>query len=401
MRAQSPQPLLLEPVFLNDEKFGRHLHFVLPRFRAIAGEDGIAWLTAVAQIKEHVLLHEALKALVIGLDSTSKHSAQRRYCADVLSSTRLHLLHHSTQATHSTVMLTFLLSFHELLVWNNAKSWMMHLWGMSQFVRAMGPQAFTSPLTRMTFRWFRHFSVSCRRAAFALWALMMGQVPLDLFLRRRSFLAAPEWISEPWLDHSEKDLVDTAIDVLVHIPGLNEMVDLVVAGKESAGTLEAKVTSLIGGLHAWQSCHLEPYCLLHYSGAIDFSHLVRSLADGTLSDPHLARAIVLHLSTWLLLTRVNRDTFLPWSAASMVNDVLSICDEYSYHQQGAGILPWTFAIRVALFTDLGNAQLSRGSDLCNRLESRYSVNMLSSIIGSLPGPNTRMQFQNTSEASSE
>lgn len=169
VHAQSPQPLLLEPVFSNDEKFGRHLHFVLPRFRAIAGEDGIAWLTAVAQIKEDVLLHEALKALVIGLDSTSKHSAQRRYCADVLSSTRLHLSHYSTQATHSTVMLTFLLSFHELLVWNNAKSWMMHLWGMSQFVRAMGPQAFTSPLTLMTFRWFRHFSVSFpRKAAFAL-----------------------------------------------------------------------------------------------------------------------------------------------------------------------------------------------------------------------------------------
>ena len=176
------------------------------------------------------------------------------------------------------------------------------------------------------------------------------------------------------------------------------MVDLVVAGKEGASTLEAKVTSLIGGLHAWKTCHLEPYYLLQHGGAIDFGHLVRSLADGTLSDPHLARAIVLHLSTWLLLTRVNKDTYLPCSAASMVNDVLSICDEYSYHQQAAAILPWTFAIRVALFTDLGNAQLSRGSDLCNRLESRYSVNMLSSIIGSLPGPHTRMQFQDTEEA---
>lgn len=226
---------------------------------------------------------------------------------------------------------------------------------------------------------------------------MMEQVPLDLFLRRKSFLAAPEWISEPWLDHSEKDLVDHAIDVLVHIPGLNEMVDLVAAGKEGPLTLEAKVTSLIGGLHAWQSCHLEHYYWLQYGGAIDFNHLVQSLGKGALIDSHLARAVVLHLSTWLLLTRVNKDAFLPWSAASMVNDVLSICNEYSYHQEGAGILPWTFAIRVALFTDLGNAQLCRGADLCNRLESRYSVNMLSSIIGSLPGPNTRMQFQDTSE----
>lgn len=160
-REPSPPDVLLQsPSLTPDERFGRQLHFVLPRFKAIAGDEGYEWLARVAGQHEEPLLQGALKALVVGLDRNSTVAAQRRLCADVLPSTRRWLSHPDAPLSHSTVYLIFMLSFHELLVWSNAKAWMMHLWGLSKIIHHQGPQSFTAPFALRTFCWFRHISVS-------------------------------------------------------------------------------------------------------------------------------------------------------------------------------------------------------------------------------------------------
>ncbi|KAM0716676.1 hypothetical protein Q7P37_008121 [Cladosporium fusiforme] len=376
----NPQPLLREPRLSGDELFGRQLHFVLPRFKAIAGAEGLDWLTRVSKRKDNVLLQGALKALISGLDTTSKITTTRRRCTEVLPSARLWLSDPASRKSHDTVLLLFLLSFHELLVWSNAKAWMMHVWGLSEIMRAQGPRNFTAPFALKTFCWFRHFAVA-----------------LDILLRRRSYLEDADWMFEPWAEQGEKNMVDHAVDILVCVPGLIEKADLVLAGRESPMTLHTKASDLITGLHAWKSLHLDSYVLSNYSDITDFDELVGLIVDGKLVDAFLARAIVLHLSTWLLLTRFKMEAYLPWRAEEIVDNVLDICEEYSYHQAGAGIMPWTFAIRVALFTDLPRPPLSRGHELCTRLERHYSLNMMSDIIASLPGLNTKMRFDDADE----
>jgi len=105
---------------------------------------------------------------------------------------------------------------------------------------------------------------------------------------------------------------------------------------------------------------------------------------------------VLYLATWLLLTRLEPiyTVPLPWSIEYLTESILDICEEYSYRQSSSGVLPWTFAIRVALFTNFqdGDATRARGRDLCVRVESRYSVRLLSDIIASLPGTDEKLKF---------
>jgi hypothetical protein len=124
--------------------------------------------------------------------------------------------------------------------------------------------------------------------------------------------------------------------------------------------------------------------------------LVEMLHTGKLVDSILAQAVVLHFSTWLFLTRIDTIyvALLPWSVHYIIRSMLSICEEYSYHQDGMGVLPWTTAIRVALFTNLGDDEKmkSQGRALCVRLETRYSVRLLSDIIASLPGTDEVLKF---------
>ncbi|KAL1583095.1 hypothetical protein WHR41_08304 [Cladosporium halotolerans] len=383
-REPSPPDVLLQsPSLTPDERFGRQLHFVLPRFKAIAGDEGYEWLARVAGQHDEPLLQGALRALVVGLDRNSTVAAQRRLCADVLPSTRRWLSHPDAPLSHSTVYLIFMLSFHELLVWSNAKAWMMHLWGLSKIIHHQGPQSFTAPFALRTFCWFRHFSVA-----------------LDILLRRKSFLQEPSWMHNPWSEDGEKDLIDRAVDILVYVPGLIEKADLVMVGAESPKVLQSEAARLVGELWAWRTRCLNPYCLSHYGKIFKFDALARSIANGTFVDAFLARAIVLHLTTWLLLTRFRPGEQLLWPVGELVDTVLDICDEYAYRQDDAGMLPWTFSIRVALFTATDDASKPRGRELCNRLETRYSLHMLSDIIESLPGLNTKMQIHDTSASKS-
>jgi hypothetical protein len=56
--------------------------------------------------------------------------------------------------------LIFLLSYQELLVWNNAKAWMMHISGLSAVVQNLGPHAFKGAQERRTLQQSRLFLVS-------------------------------------------------------------------------------------------------------------------------------------------------------------------------------------------------------------------------------------------------
>jgi hypothetical protein len=58
------------------------------------------------------------------------------------------------------IHLVFLLSYQELLVWNNPKAWMMHIWGLSTVVQSLGPHAFKIVLELRTYRLIRLFNVS-------------------------------------------------------------------------------------------------------------------------------------------------------------------------------------------------------------------------------------------------
>jgi hypothetical protein len=58
------------------------------------------------------------------------------------------------------IHLIFLMSYQELLVWNNAKAWMMHISGLSAIVHNLGPHAFKGESERKTFQQIRLFKVS-------------------------------------------------------------------------------------------------------------------------------------------------------------------------------------------------------------------------------------------------
>jgi hypothetical protein len=68
----------------------------------------------------------------------------------------------NSDATRSLNMihLVFLLSYQELLVWNNPKAWMMHIGGLSTIVQTLGPYAFKGVLELRTYRLIRLFNVS-------------------------------------------------------------------------------------------------------------------------------------------------------------------------------------------------------------------------------------------------
>lgn len=219
---------------------------------------------------------------------------------------------------------------------------------------------------------------------------------MNIFLRSSSFLEAPKWQKLPWSDGSEKDLLDHVLDTLTFIPGLLGLSDRVRAGLNPTQDLDDGVTRVVAVLNTWRLKTLPQHMTPLFSDPANLEDLVERLSNGALVDSTVAQAVVLHFSTWLFLTRLNAvyAAVLPWSINYAVRNILSICEEYSYHQHGMGVLPWTTAIRVALFTNLGDDEKMRswGRDLCVRLETRYSVRLLSDIIASLPGTDEVLTF---------
>jgi hypothetical protein len=153
-------PLLRSPSMLQDELFGRQMNHVLVRFHAIAGTQSSDWLSLVSTVRDDRLVHNAFRALISGLDSTTTASVRRHRCAEILPAIRQRLS--SSDATRSLNMLhlVFLLSYQELLVWNNPKAWMMHIWGLSTIVQSLGPHTFKSTLELRTYRLIRLFNVN-------------------------------------------------------------------------------------------------------------------------------------------------------------------------------------------------------------------------------------------------
>jgi hypothetical protein len=199
-----------------------------------------------------------------------------------------------------------------------------------------------------------------------------------------------------WSNGAAKDLLDHVLDTLAFIPGLLGQSDRVRAGSDTMQDMDHGVLSVVGFLNSWRFDRLPQDIAVHHSGSTDLGDVVEILGNGSLVDSIVAQSVVLHLSTWLFLTRLDPSytALLPWSIDYTVRSILSICEEYSYRQQGMGVLPWTTAIRVALFTNLRDDEEMKawGCDLCVRLETRFSVRMLSEIIASLPGPDEMLKF---------
>lgn len=186
-----------------------------------------------------------------------------------------------------------------------------------------------------------------------------------------------------------KDLLDYVLDTLTFIPGLLGLSDQVRIDPSKTKSLDKGVARIVHALNEWRDSRLPQHMSSLGVDVFDFENVVKRLSDGTLVDTVLAQSVVLHFSSWLFLPRIDPIyvAMLPWSTHYIIRSILNICEEYSYHQQGMGILPWTTAIRVALFTSVGNDGTMQGwgRDLCVRLERRYSVRLLSDIIASLPG----------------
>jgi hypothetical protein len=226
--------------------------------------------------------------------------------------------------------------------------------------------------------------------------LTQDQVPLNVFLRRRSFLEGPEWLHVPWSDGGAKDLQDHTVDILVFVPGLLGETDRIRLEGATAKRLHAGVSRVFDALNIWRHQRLAQYCMLSPDKPVNLENVVQELSDGTLVNASIAQAVVLYLSTWLILTRLEPlcTIPLPWSIEYLTESILDVCEEYSYQQSPSGVLPWTFALRVALFTNLqdGDATRARGRSLCVRMESRCSVRLLSDIIASLPGQDEVLKF---------
>ena len=222
------------------------------------------------------------------------------------------------------------------------------------------------------------------------------QIPLNIFLRRRLFLETFKWHTVPWSDGGARDLLDYVLDTLTFIPGLIDLIDRVRADPNMKQRLDDSVTRIVGALNLWRLELLPQHMSPLLSDSADLRTSVERVSNGTLVDPIAARAIVLHLSTWLLLARLDIvcTTIFPWSVGYMVRSILSICEEYSYHQEGMGVIPWTTAIRIVHATRLDNDEELRSwcRDLCIRLERRYDVRLLSDIIAALPGPDEVLTF---------
>jgi hypothetical protein len=133
---------------------------VLVRFHAIAGPQNLEWLRLVSVIRDDKLVHDTFKALICGLDSTTATASRRRKCVEIMPAIRKRLSTlHGTRCLNM-VHLVFLLSYQELLVWNNPKAWMMHICGLSTIVQILGPDAFKGVLELKTLRQVRLFNVS-------------------------------------------------------------------------------------------------------------------------------------------------------------------------------------------------------------------------------------------------
>jgi hypothetical protein len=148
------------PTMLQDELFGRQMNHVLVRFHAIAGTQSSDWLSLVSTVRDDELVHNAFKALICGLDSTTTASVRRNRCAEIVPAIRQRLSSSDATRCLNMIHLVLLLSYQELLVWNNPKAWMMHIWGMSTIVQTLGPHAFKSVLELRTYRLIRLFNVS-------------------------------------------------------------------------------------------------------------------------------------------------------------------------------------------------------------------------------------------------
>lgn len=191
-------------------------------------------------------------------------------------------------------------------------------------------------------------------------------------------------------------MLDHVLDTLAFIPGLLGLSDRVRIEPGMTRDLDDGVNRVVDALNIWRSERLPEYLSTLLPDPTGLKDLAKMLSTGELVDSILAQAVVLHFSTWLFLTRIDTIyvALLPWSVNYVVRSMLSICEEYSYHQDGMGVLPWTTAIRVALFTNLGDdvKMKSWGRNLCVRLEARFSVRLLSDIIASLPGTDEVLKF---------
>ena len=98
--------------------------------------------------------------LAIGLCLPGPELAYRRWYKNILARFQDRLSNHQGFDLMNTLAVTIVLSYHELVVCNNPKAWVMHLNGMGRIIQMLGPVAFTSRPALHAFKWYRRFGVS-------------------------------------------------------------------------------------------------------------------------------------------------------------------------------------------------------------------------------------------------
>lgn len=211
---------------------------------------------------------------------------------------------------------------------------------------------------------------------------------MDILFRRPCFLSSTEWLTTPWsLDPSEKSPTDEIIDVLACIPGLLVQVDRVRSGSSTLEVLDALVTDYTDALERWRLRNLATI------PAMDMEAIIAAISEGSFENGQLAHSVALYLACLLFVTRIGSQYTekLPLPPQRLINGILRICEEYSCRREGHGLMPWLFPLRVALFTPLHFACVA-GTQVFDRVDQHYSVEIMTRIKTSLPGFNTQMSL---------
>jgi hypothetical protein len=237
---------------LQDELFGRQMDHVFVRFHAIAGFQNLEWLKLVSTIRNDKLVHDTFKALICGLDTTTSTPTRRQKCVEILPAIQKRLSSVHKTCCLNMVHVVFLLSYHELLVWNNPKAWMIHIWGLSTIVQTIGPAAFRGVLELKILKQVRLFNVSQHADLSGCLVADIHQVVLNLFLRRRSFLETPQWLQVPWSGGVTKGLLDHAVDIILCVPGSLAECDRIRNEGATTARLHGEVTRIIHALDVWR-----------------------------------------------------------------------------------------------------------------------------------------------------
>lgn len=298
---------------------------------------------------------------------------------------------------------TMVVSLFELLIRNNAMSWLIHLNGLSRLLQHRGPASHATGLEHETLRFFRIFGLT-----------------LCVFTRTPSFLSQPAWKTQPWAyGYPSKDIQDLLLDQVLDIPTLWCQADMLrqriaagnispEAARHEQGRLQSNLASVYAGLEEWKH-----KWALTYPGVSEAlaqqspSHSQDGLASGhkysseriPLIDHTLSQSVNMYYAGKLLLlrARLDVDQLTPEKVQELVELIregvefsLQVVDDYF------GAMRLLFPLRVAYFTAPEDSPLRpRIQQLFDILAEQFQVAFARVLVASLPGFAGQVQLSST------